>query len=267
MARQAEARRASPRIRARDAPRESTLKSPGATRHVGFATPIMGQRKIRKVSASALFRKEPAKKKAVVTPREKTPEDETWLLEIQEGLVHAHDHIESYTKQSLDQIRQTYEAKLNETHLSTAPLLDFVAKNYSELNLPLAQEKVQTTFKNQSGDKVPKIEEIGVRVNAFKKLVDREINKLNEYWKQWDEVQRQFHELGGSILVEKELTAGLSTEPKPVDASFNHAMELIDTEHETNVQETLEDIKALGLNMVDKLKKSEMVRFSVVFRN
>lgn len=100
--------------------------------------------------------------------------------------------------------------------------------------------------------------QIGKRVATFSKIVEREETKLQELWKQWDEVQNEYLELGIEVFGRE--VFGVDT--TGLDRGFKRDMELLDLELKTRVEEMEEEIESLGPEILKKMKASEKVRTS-----
>lgn len=119
-------------------------------------------------------------------------------------------------------------------------------------------EKIETAI-SKDGKRITEIVEIGKRVATFKKAIEEEAAKLAEYWKQWDEVQNEYIELGVDVFG-PEVFGEDAVGSKGKDHHFKAEMELLDLEHKTRVEEVDEDIEDIGVKILQKMRNSEKVR-------
>jgi hypothetical protein len=100
--------------------------------------------------------------------------------------------------------------------------------------------------------------EIGKRVSAFKKFIKKKEVMLKEFWKQWEDLQNEYIELGVEVFgpeIFGEPAASLTAGQK----GFQREMELLDLEHNARVGEFDEEIEDTGLKILQKMKVSEKV--------
>ena len=122
----------------------------------------------------------------------------------------------------------------------------------------LEDECVQTSF-NVGGKLVKKISKIGDRVAAFNLIIEQEETKLADLWKQWDDVQDEYRELGIDVFGRE----AFGIDSPGHDKGFFKEMKLLGLEHETRVDELDEEIEGIGMDIMKKIKASEKVRNSI----
>ncbi len=125
------------------------------------------------------------------------------------------------------------------------------------LSASLLHERIET-MTTKDGKRKTEIVEIGKRLAAFKKLVDKEESKLKEAWKHWEELQNEYIELGVEVFgpeVFGEAASGLKASQK----GFRRDMELLDLEHNARLAELDEEIEDTGPTFLQKMKASEKV--------
>jgi phosphopantothenoylcysteine decarboxylase len=124
------------------------------------------------------------------------------------------------------------------------------------LSAPLAEEKIQTTFK-RDGKRVTEIIDIGKRAMKFKDLLKKEEAKLVDYWKQWEDLQDEYVELGIEVFGPE--VFGEEAGRETSKAGFKWEMELLDCEHVVKIEELEEEIVDVGAKTRQKMKASEKV--------
>jgi phosphopantothenoylcysteine decarboxylase len=124
------------------------------------------------------------------------------------------------------------------------------------LSAPLSEEKIQTTFK-RDGKRVTEIIDIGKRVTKFKGLLKKEEAKLVDYWKQWEDLQDEYVELGIEVFGPEVFGEEAGRETRKVGCKWE--MELLDREHSVRIEELEEEIVGVGVKTKQKMKASEKV--------
>ena len=127
------------------------------------------------------------------------------------------------------------------------------------LGASVAEEQIETTF-TRDGKRVTEIVDIGKRIVQFKKSVDKESARLEEYWKQWADLQNEYVELGVEVLGPK-LFKNHEVEGIEVDKGFRKEMELLDLEHTSRVEELTAEVDDITSKILKKMKASEKVGF------
>ena len=130
-----------------------------------------------------------------------------------------------------------------------------VAEAAATLSAPLVQEKIETTI-SKDGKRKTEVVEIGKRVATFKKTIEKEEAKLKEYWKQWDEVQNGYIELGIEVFG-AEVFGESAAVVKIKEKGFKREMELLNLEHRATVGELDEEIEDTSAKILQKMKASE----------
>lgn len=100
------------------------------------------------------------------------------------------------------------------------------------------------------------IVEIGKRIAQFKKSVEKDEGKLKDYWKQWEDLQGDFMELGVEVFGPG-VFGGAAAEAR--EKGFKKEMELLDVEHGARVQELTNEVEDIGKEILQKMKESEKV--------
>jgi hypothetical protein len=86
--------------------------------------------------------------------------------------------------------------------------------------------------------------------------------QLGEYWKQWDEVQNEYLELGVEVFGEKGFGAdGNGVAKRDGERGWKREMELLEVEYETRIQELDEEVEGIKEEFLKVMKASEKVGF------
>jgi len=127
------------------------------------------------------------------------------------------------------------------------------------LSAPLSEEQVETSFTRPDGRRVTEIVQIGKRMNLFKKSVEKDGAKLKEYWKQWEDLQNDFIELGLEVFGKEAFSEGMSKDKKR-EKGYLIEMELLDSEVNARIEEISGEVEDLTSMTLKALKTSEKVR-------
>lgn len=112
-----------------------------------------------------------------------------------DGINEARTHLSSTAKTTFASIHNAFNSKLQTIHDEDTAFLKHVSETAAILSNPLLGEKLETEIR-KDGKIVVETVEIGKRVEAFKALIEQEEAKLKQAWKEWDEVQEEYIELG-----------------------------------------------------------------------
>jgi phosphopantothenoylcysteine decarboxylase len=114
-----------------------------------------------------------------------------------DGIKAARTHLSTQAKATFTSIHGALNTKLEAIHEEDTAFMQHISEVAAKLGTPLVGEKIETVIR-RDGKRVVEIVEIGKRVEAFKELIEREEEKLKQAWKEWDEVQEEYIELGRS---------------------------------------------------------------------
>ena len=231
------------------------------------------QPKVKYVSAAGIFKKasKGSREKRFHRRREQTPETDLILdLQGMKLLIEKPSHSESLldgvetaraviianARASFDDVRGDLTERLRASRATDESLFEMVSDAAATLSAPLSQEKIQTTFK-RDGKRVTEIIDIGKRVTKFKDLLTKEEVKLADYWKQWEDLQDEYVELGIEVFGPEVFGEEAGRETRKV--GFKWEMELLDHEHSMRIEELEDEIVDVGVKTRQKMKASEKV--------
>jgi phosphopantothenoylcysteine decarboxylase len=159
-------------------------------------------------------------------------------------------------KSGFDDVRTELTERLQAARAEDKSFFEIVYAAAATLSASLSEEKIQTTFK-RDGKRVTEIIDIGKRVTKFKDLLSREEAKLADYWKQWEDLQDEYVDIGievfGPEVFREEAGQGAR------NVGFKWEIELLDREHVVRIEEFEEEIVGLGAKTRQKIKASEKV--------
>ncbi|KAL2073735.1 hypothetical protein VTL71DRAFT_11061 [Oculimacula yallundae] len=209
--------------------------------------------KIRQtVSAAGIFKKQAKadrRSKKLEKRRESAKPD--LLEDIHDGLAEARTAISDKGKASFDSIHTNFTRRLTQIRTSDETFFQRVSTVAKTLTISLEDEKVQTSF-SKNGKISTEYFRVGDRVANFKKIIENEEGKLQELWKQWDEVQNEYLELGIDVFGERAFGVdGVG------ERGHKREMGLLGLEHDARVEEIEEEIESVGAEMMKKMKASE----------
>lgn len=164
------------------------------------------------------------------------------------------------TKATFEDILAAFTSQLTDSRAADETFFENADRQARILTAPLAEEIVEAIF-SRDGKRVSETFTIGDRVDTFRKLVEKEETQLSEYWKQWDEVQNEYLQLGVEVFGGN----GFGEDGKGVakardeESGFKREMELLELEYETRFQELEEEIENIKAEFLQAMKASEKV--------
>jgi phosphopantothenoylcysteine decarboxylase len=174
-----------------------------------------------------------------------------------DGVEITRDALTTRAKADFDNTYATLADRLMASKDLDGSFVQRVTEDTAKLGAPLLHEKIETTS-TRDGKRKTEIVEIGKRVAMFKKFVEKEEGKLNEFWKHWDEVQNEYIELGIEVFGLEAFdgsAAGLKIRQK----DFKREMDLLNLEHNARIEELDEEIEDISPRILQKMKTSEKV--------
>ncbi|KAH7407872.1 hypothetical protein BKA64DRAFT_433329 [Cadophora sp. MPI-SDFR-AT-0126] len=206
------------------------------------------------VSAAGVFKKQQKndrRSKKHQKRREETPEPNLFD-DLQDGIAEARAAIGDQAKATFDDVYAGFVERLSSIQADDVKFLRNVDEAAKTINGPLEDECVQTSF-NEGGKLVKRISKIGDRVAAFKLVIEQEEAKLVDLWKQWDDVQDEYRELGIDVFG----CEAFGVDSPRHDKGFFKDMKLLGLEHETRADELDGEIEGIGMDIMKKIKASE----------
>jgi phosphopantothenoylcysteine decarboxylase len=159
----------------------------------------------------------------------------------------------------LAEVQAALLAKLWSARVKDEAFIKRISTMAETLGASVAEEQIETTF-TRDGKRVTEIVDIGKRIVQFKKSVDKESARLEEYWRQWADLQNEYVELGVEVLGPK-LFKNHEVEGIEADKGFRKEMELLDLEHTSRVEELTAEVDDITSKILKKMKASEKVGF------
>ncbi|CZT44982.1 uncharacterized protein RSE6_05246 [Rhynchosporium secalis] len=188
---------------------------------------------------------------AVQNPRKpKTRE----TLSIGDGIEEARVAIGGKAKATFDDVHAGFTRRLAAIRVDDEAFFQRVEISAKTLTVPLEDEKVQTSF-IKNGKTTTEFHRVGDRVADFKKIIEKEEKNLKDLWKQWDDVQNEYLELGIEIWGERAF--GVECEGQVRERGFQKEMTLLGLEHDARIEELEEEIEDIGPDLLKKMKASE----------
>jgi len=173
-----------------------------------------------------------------------------------EGIEHARNFIDTSLNGAMAAVRTAFVENLAEHRSSDEAFIASVSAAADTLSAPLAGERIETTFK-RDGKRITEVVNIGQRVAQFKKSVEKEEARLKQYWKQWEELQHDFVELGSAVFGDQAFGGNDAVEAKGTESGYRREMELLGLEHNSRGEELLEEIDEIGEKVLLKMRTSE----------
>jgi phosphopantothenoylcysteine decarboxylase len=155
-------------------------------------------------------------------------------------------------------------ARLSENRESRRDLFQSNSELDRVLAVPLIEEQVETTVR-KNGKQITEVLKIGECVAKFKTFMEEEEVKLMGYWKEWEEVQNEYLELGVDVFGRD----AFGVDGKDIEAkerTFKQEMELLDLECKARVEELGEAIDDFVQKALYKMRSSEKVCSNIISR-
>ncbi|PQE27530.1 hypothetical protein CJF30_00007884 [Rutstroemia sp. NJR-2017a BBW] len=121
------------------------------------------------------------------------------------------------------------------------------------LDAPMADEKIETTVL-KNGKRTVQVVEIGKRIVDFKKNIEKEEDKLADYWNQYEQLQLEFEEFGVQVFGARALKVD---EDKYDEEGYRHEVDLLETEYHTQMEGIMEELRDIGEEAIKKMRASE----------
>ncbi|KAH8685974.1 hypothetical protein BGZ60DRAFT_105929 [Tricladium varicosporioides] len=210
-----------------------------------------------RVSIAGVFKK-PTKvteKKRKHKRREETPKIDLFQ-DFKDGLETARSTMLLATEATFDDVHKGFLDRLAESRASDITFFESAHRTAKTLSAPLVEEQIEIITK-VDGKCVTKVIKIGDRLTEFKATIETEEIKLKEYWKQWDDIQAEYVQLGIEVFGEEKFPMDAKDIQK--EKGFKKELELLDLEHITQLEELEEEIEGLQPTFLKKIKASEKV--------
>ena len=175
-----------------------------------------------------------------------------------DGIEEARKAIDTKLEDSFETVHASFLHKLSESRTRDMAFFESMHVTANLLSAPLGEEQIETTF-HRDGKRVTEIVDIGKRIEQFKKSVEKDETKLKGYWKQWEDLQGEFLELGMEVFGAE----AFGEREKEGGKGYRKEMEMLDLEHNAKVQELKGEVKGIAEKMLEKMKESEKVRICV----
>jgi len=164
------------------------------------------------------------------------------------------------TKATFSDILAIFTSQLTDSRAADETFFENADRQARILSAPLAEEYVEAFF-SRDGKRVSETFTISDRVDKFRILIEKEETQLSEYWKQWDEVQNEYLQLGVEVFGEKgfgEDGKGFA-KARGEERGWKREMELLEVEYETRTQELDEEVGNIKVEFLQAMKASEKV--------
>jgi len=165
--------------------------------------------------------------------------------------------LEANAKANFDDIHSAFSERLAVSKSVDDSFVQELGQATATLSASLLYERIET-MTSKDGKRKSEIVEIGKRLAAFKKLVDKEEGKLKEAWKHWEELQNEYIELGVEVFG-LEVFGEAASGSKAGQKGFRRDMDLLELEHNARLAEFDEEIEDTGPTFLQKMKASEKV--------
>ncbi|RDL37922.1 uncharacterized protein BP5553_05355 [Venustampulla echinocandica] len=188
--------------------------------------------------------------------RKGSPESDLFIS-YKDGIETARDAILSNTEATFDSVHKGFMEQLSKSKAGDEAILSEVSATLAILSAPVAEEQIEIVTR-QGSKRVTEIVKIGNRIAHFKDVVEAEEAKLAEYWKQWDELQNEYLELGVEVFGAKPFGEDAKeVVGNGIGKGYRKEMELLDLKLKTQAEEWEEKVQELRVKTLQKMKASE----------
>jgi len=154
-------------------------------------------------------------------------------------------------------VHTAFNERIKSISQADQEFLETISHKATLLTAPLTEEKLETEVR-RDGKHFHEVVQIGERIAAFKKLVDKEDERLTDLWKQWEEVQIEYIRLGCEVL-DVDVFGDLGREYRDLPGSYRRELELLNMEHKAKAEEINDEIDGIGVKIMHKMKTTEKV--------
>lgn len=130
-----------------------------------------------------------------------------------------------------------------------------VAEAAKTLSAPLSAEQLEIQTRAKDGKRGTEVIQLGSRVESYIDMIDKEEARMHDLWKQWDDVQNEYLDLGVEVFGRDVF----GVDATGVDTGFHRDTELMELELKTRIEEMEEEIESIGPEIEKKMKASEKV--------
>ena len=175
-----------------------------------------------------------------------------------EGLEIAYEALRSNSKSSFDTVRDKLRGRLAVTKTDDKAFIARISAAADSLSAPLVDEEIEIqTLKH--GQRIKETVRIGTRVSNFKKVVEKENARLTDLWKQWEEIQNDYLELGVDVFGAGRFAENAAAD-KHIKEGFKKELEQIVKEHDVELKKIYHEVEGMRTKMLQKMVSSEKVR-------
>ena len=162
---------------------------------------------------------------------------------------------------SFDDVHEKLKSKLASSRRRDEDFIERLSESAKALAFPIAEEQVMSTF-NRNGEQVTETVIMGQRIAEFRESIEKEKQKLEDLWKQWEDLQYEYIELALDVFGPEAFGDKQEDERRH---GYRWEMKLIDLEHRTKVNEITAEAEELRTESLERMVKTEEVRLIVVF--
>lgn len=159
------------------------------------------------------------------------------------------------SKLSFDSIHARFCLRIQKTRERDAETLQLVSEAVKKLSAPLVEEKVEIEM-IKHGKRVKETVTIGKRIISFKAYIENEGANLSHLWRQWEDVQDEYMELGLEVFGVEALGDNPNGEIAR-EQGFKKEMEEQDLQHTIAIEELNEEVGELNVKIMKRMKASE----------
>jgi hypothetical protein len=182
------------------------------------------------------------------------------LTSSSESLTGAREYILQTGEQGFEKVHQKLVKKIDAGIEKNKEFFKKVSDAVEILDAPMADEKIETTVL-KNGKRTVQVVEIGKRIVDFKKNIEKEEDKLANYWNQYEQLQLEFEEFGVQVFGARALKVD---KDKYDEGGYRYEVNLLETEHHTQMEGIMEELREIGEEAIKKMRASEKVRLRYV---
>jgi phosphopantothenoylcysteine decarboxylase len=167
--------------------------------------------------------------------------------------------IEASQNAAFDNIYNSFLSSMDGCGAQDDAFVESLTDALNILAAPLAEEQIEATF-TRDDKPVTEIIQMGKRIGMFQESVAKDEAKLSGYWKEWEELQDDFIELGCEVFGKDAFPTGVAVK-KLMGEGFVRDLGMVTQEHSAMVEDLAEYIEEIGDRLLKELVASEEVSY------
>jgi phosphopantothenoylcysteine decarboxylase len=170
---------------------------------------------------------------------------------------HARDAISARLSDDFASTHSKFLSILKESRVEDEAFLERLSGKVTAFGKPISEELIETVFVRNKNRVIEHVH-IGKRVTQFKKSLEANKSRLDEGWKQWQDLQDEYIVLGVEVFGNEMFGHKQALQPNR-EKGYKHEMEKLAIEHNAKLKVYLEDINIMKVKTDQDMKVQERV--------